>query len=172
MPDTSLYPETIKGHHLSIAPTGAFPQESMMSTTRRIDTAAVLLRTGLGVMFIAHALLKYFVFTLPGTAEFFGSLGLPAQLGYIVFAAELIGGVLLVAGVFTRVVAFALVPVLLGALWAHSGNGWLFTSANGGWEYPAFLALVGVVVGFLGDGATERAGAFGGTRARPQQLAH
>src|SRR6516165_7637954 len=125
-----------------------------MSAERRIDSAAVLLRTGLGVMFIAHALLKYFVFTLPGTAQFFGSLGLPSSLGYVVFAAELIGGVLLVAGFFTRVVAFALVPVLVGALWAHSGNGWVFTSPNGGWEYPAFLTLAAVVVGLLGDGAT------------------
>jgi putative oxidoreductase len=127
-----------------------------MSTERRIDAAAVLLRTGLGVMFIAHALLKYFVFTLPGTAQFFGSLGLPAPLGYVVFAAELIGGVLLIGGFFTRVVAFALVPIVAGALWAHSGNGWVFTSPNGGWEYPAFLTLAAVVVGLLGDGATAR----------------
>jgi putative oxidoreductase len=140
----------------------------MMSTPRRIDAAAVLLRTGLGVMFIAHALLKYFVFTLPGTAKFFGALGLPAELGYAVFAAELIGGALLVAGLFTRVVAFALVPVLLGALWVHSGNGWLFTSANGGWEYPAFLTLAAIVVGLLGDGASNRVGAFGGARVRTQ----
>ena len=139
-----------------------------MSTSRRIDAAAVLLRTGLGVMFIAHALLKYFVFTLPGTAQFFGSIGLPPTLGYIVFAAELIGGVLLVAGFFTRIVAFALVPVLLGALWAHSGNGWLFTSANGGWEYPAFLTIAALTVGLLGDGTTERAAAFRGARIGTQ----
>ncbi len=50
-----------------------------MSTPRRIDAAAVLLRTGLGVMFIAHALLKYFVFTLPGTAKFFARWGFPAS---------------------------------------------------------------------------------------------
>ena len=128
-----------------------------MSATRRIDSAAVLLRTGLGAMFIAHALLKYFVFTLPGTGKFFASLGLPAGLGYVVFAAELIGGVMLVAGVYTRIVALALVPVLLGALWAHSGNGWLFTAPNGGWEYPAFLTLAAVVVGLLGDGVSSRA---------------
>ena len=139
-----------------------------MSASRRIDAAAVLLRTGLGVMFIAHALLKYFVFTLPGTAQFFGSIGLPPTLGYIVFAAELIGGVLLVAGFFTRIVAFALVPVLLGALWAHSGNGWLFTSANGGWEYPAFLTLAALAVGLLGDGVTERATAARGVRIGTQ----
>ena len=58
-------------------------------------TAALLLRLSLGTMFIAHALLKYFVFTLPGTAQFFASLGLPGVLGYVVFAAELVGGVLL-----------------------------------------------------------------------------
>jgi putative oxidoreductase len=42
----------------------------------RVETGALLLRVSLGVMFIAHALLKYFVFTLPGTAQFFASLGL------------------------------------------------------------------------------------------------
>jgi len=142
-----------------------------MSTPNRIDAAAVLLRTGLGVMFIAHALLKYFVFTLPGTAKFFGSLGLPGGLGYVVFAAELVGGILLVAGFYTRIVAFALVPVLLGALWVHSGNGWLFSAANGGWEYPAFLTLAAVVVGLLGDGATDRVPAFGGARVRSRAAA-
>ena len=126
-----------------------------MSTQRRIDTAAVLLRTGLGAMFIAHALLKYFVFTLPGNAQFFASLGLPGAVGYVVFVAELVGGALLVAGVFTRAVAFALVPVLLGATWAHSGNGWLFTSANGGWEYPAFLSVATLVTALLGNGAHD-----------------
>ena len=124
-----------------------------MSESRRIELAAALLRTGLGVMFIAHALLKYFVFTLPGTAQFFESLGLPGVLGYATFAAELVGGVMLVLGVYTRTVAFALVPVLLGALWAHAGNGWLFSAPNGGWEYPAFLVLVSIVVGLLGSGA-------------------
>jgi putative oxidoreductase len=124
-----------------------------MSDTNRIDLAARLLRTGLGVMFIAHALLKYFVFTLPGTAQFFASLGLPGAFGYATFAAEILGGVLLLAGVHTRLVALALVPVLAGATWAHAGNGWLFSAPNGGWEYPAFLTLAGVVVAILGDGA-------------------
>jgi len=123
-----------------------------MTDANRIDLAAGLLRTGLGVMFIAHALLKYFVFTLPGTAQFFESLGLPGFLGYATFAAELAGGAMLIIGAYTRVVAFALVPVLLGATWAHLGNGWLFTAPNGGWEYPAFLTLAAVVVGLLGEG--------------------
>ncbi len=123
-----------------------------MTDSRRIDLAAGLLRTGLGVMFIAHALLKYYVFTPEGTAQFFASLGLPGFLGYVTIAAELVGGIMLVAGAYTRAVAFALVPILIGATWAHSGNGWLFTSPKGGWEYPAFLTLAAIVVGLLGEG--------------------
>lgn len=130
-----------------------------MNSHRRIDVAAVLLRTGLGVMFVAHALLKYFVFTLPGTYKFFESLGLPGALGYVTFAAELAGGALLLAGVRTRIVALALTPFVLGATWAHSGNGWVFTAQNGGWEYPAFLTLVSVVVAVLGNGARDEIGA-------------
>ena len=115
--------------------------------------AALLLRVSLGTMAIAHALLKYFVFTLPGTAQFFASLGLPGFLGYAVFAAELVGGVLLILGVRVRTVALTLVPVLIGATWAHAGNGWLFTAKGGGWEYPAFWTVTLIVQSLLGEGA-------------------
>jgi putative oxidoreductase len=123
------------------------------ATFRRMEQGALLLRLGLGVMFIAHALLKYYVFTLPGTAQFFGSLGLPPALGYLTFAAELIGGVLLVLGVYARQVALALVPILVGATWAHWDSGWQFSAPGGGWEYPAFLTLAAVVKYLVGDGA-------------------
>ena len=124
-----------------------------MTDSRNAAFAALVLRASLGTMFIAHALLKYFVFTLPGTAQFFTSLGLPGILGYATFAAELVGGILLIAGVKTRAVSLALVPVLLGATWAHAGNGWLFSSPNGGWEYPAFWTIALLVQALLGDGA-------------------
>jgi putative oxidoreductase len=126
--------------------------------TRTIDNrtapyAALVLRVSLGVMYIAHSLvLKHFTFTLAGTAQFFESLGLPGALAYVTFWAELIGGVLLVAGVGTRVVALALIPILLGATWVHAGNGWVFSAANGGWEYPAFLIAASLVLALLGNG--------------------
>ena len=124
-----------------------------MMENRTAPYAALVLRLSLGTMFVAHALLKLFVFTLPGTAQFFQSIGLPGPLGYAVFAAELVGGVLLLAGLGTRWVAAALVPVLLGATWAHIGNGWLFSAPNGGWEYPLFLASAALAQMLLGDGA-------------------
>jgi putative oxidoreductase len=115
--------------------------------------AALVLRLSLGVMFVAHALLKAFVFTIPGTVGFFESVGFPAWLAYVTIAAELIGGALLILGVYARWVALALVPVLLGALSVHFGNGWVFSAAGGGWEYPAFLAVTSLVQALLGDGA-------------------
>ncbi len=123
-----------------------------MIDTRTAPYAALVLRIALGVMFIAHALLKYSVFTLPGTAKFFESLGLPGPLAYLTFFAELVGGALILAGVYSRWVSAALIPILIGATWAHAGNGWVFTAANGGWEYPAFLTIVALVQALLGDG--------------------
>jgi putative oxidoreductase len=123
-----------------------------MIDSRTAPYAALLLRVALGTMFIAHALLKYYVFTLPGTAQFFQSLGLPAALAYATFWAELAGGIAILAGLFSRWASLALLPLLLGAAWAHAGNGWVFTAPNGGWEYPLFLAFAAAAQSLLGDG--------------------
>jgi putative oxidoreductase len=124
-----------------------------MIDLRTAPYAATMLRVSLGAMFIAHSLiLKHFTYTLPGTAQFFESLGLPAALAYATFWAELIGGVLLVAGLGSRWVALALLPILIGAAWVHAGNGWVFSGQNGGWEYPVFLIAASVVQALLGDG--------------------
>jgi putative oxidoreductase len=75
-------------------------------------------------MFLAHSVwLKGFVYTLPGTAAFFQSIGLPGTLAYVVLAAETVGGLMLLAGLRVRPVALALLPVVLGATWAHWSNG-------------------------------------------------
>jgi len=112
-----------------------------------------LLRVSLGIMWIAHALLKLLVFTLPGTAQFFTSIGYPGFLAYPVFALELVGGIALVLGIYGRQVALVLVPIMAVAATVHSGNGWVHTSPNGGWEYPVFLIMASIAVWLLGDGA-------------------
>jgi putative oxidoreductase len=120
---------------------------------------ATLLRVALGIMFIAHSVvLKYLTFTLAGTAQYFVSIGLPGFLAYVVFALEAVGGVLLVLGIRTRWVALGLVPVLLGATWAHVGNGWVFNAPNGGWEYPVFLIVISLVVAAQGSSRSPSGG--------------
>ena len=92
-----------------------------VSSSTQIGIA--VLRVSLGVMWIAHALLKLFVFTLPGTAQYFVSIGFPGFLAYPVFAAELLGGIALLVGVYARQAALALVPVMAVAAWVHAPNG-------------------------------------------------
>lgn len=125
-----------------------------MNQNQLTDFAIFLLRVAFGVMLLAHGLyLKYFVFSLPGTAQFFVTLGLPGWLAYVVFVTETIAGVMLVLGIQSRWAALAVLPIMLGATWAHAGNGWLFTFENGGWEYPLYLSLLAFAQFLLGDGA-------------------
>lgn len=125
-----------------------------MNQNQLTDFAIFLLRVAFGVMLLAHSLyLKYFVFSLPGTAQFFVTLGLPGWLAYAVFVTETIAGVMLVLGIQSRWAALAVLPIMLGATWAHAGNGWLFTFENGGWEYPLYLSLLAFAQFLLGDGA-------------------
>jgi putative oxidoreductase len=127
---------------------------SASSNATPADHAALILRVTMGALFLAHAWLKIAVFTPSGTAGYFASLGLPGALGYLTIAAELLGGLALIAGVWTRAVSLALVPVLLGAAWfGHGSAGFFFSNEGGGWEYPAFWAVALVVQALLGGGA-------------------
>ncbi|MEW5057098.1 MAG: DoxX family protein [Cycloclasticus sp.] len=117
------------------------------------DTSAFILRVSLATILLAHSLyLKLFVFTLAGTAQYFASIGLPEVFAYIVFTVELISGLALLLGFNTRLFAALVIPVLLGATWAHASNGWLFSNTGGGWEYPLLLSLMAFVQVGLGDG--------------------
>jgi putative oxidoreductase len=125
----------------------------MPSTPASVSLGITLLRVALGTMWITHALLKWLVFSLPGTAQFFASVGYPGFLAYPVVAAELLGGLALVLGVYARQVALLLVPVMLAAAWVHVPNGWVFTNQGGGWEYPVFLTAASLALWLAGDGA-------------------
>ncbi len=116
--------------------------------------AALLLRLCLGAMFIAHAMLKWRVFTIPGTIAFFNSLGLPGWLAYVTIALELGGAACLILGIYPRYVALLLIPLIVGTIvTVHGKKGWLFSNTDGGWEYPAFWAAALFAVFLLGDGA-------------------
>lgn len=135
---------------------------ALVSGASNADLAATILRVSMGVLFLAHAWLKLAIFTPAGTAAFFESLGFPGFLAYPVIAAELAGGVALIVGVWSRWVSLALIPVLLGSIYApHGAAGFFFSNEGGGWEFPAFWAIALVVQALLGDGA------YALKRARP-----
>lgn len=126
----------------------------MKATLSNPAWGALGLRVSLGLVLLAHSVyLKGVVFTLPGTATFFQSLGLPGLLAYAVFTVEAVAGVALILGLQTRLFSLLVVPILLGATWAHWQSGWLFTNAGGGWEYPLFLTAAALVQANLGNGA-------------------
>lgn len=75
----------------------------------------LIARILLGVTFFLHGLAK-FQGGISGTAEFFGSIGLPGALAYIVAIIELVGGILIILGLFTKVISLLFIVVMLGAI--------------------------------------------------------
>lgn len=125
-----------------------------MIDLRTAPYGATALRVTLGLLFLAHAGLKLFVFTPAGTAQFFGSLGLPPVLAHATIFAEVVGGLALIVGFYSRVVAIALIPILLGAIFTvHGPAGFFFTNPKGGWEFPALWIVGLIAVALIGDGA-------------------
>jgi len=132
------------------------------------DLALLLARAVLGVVLVAHGWQKVQQ-GIGATADGFASMGIPAPeaAAWFAVATELVGGVLLVAGVATRIVAALVVATMAGAFWfAHRGTE-VFV-AEGGWELvgvigAAGLALVGSGAGRLSlDGVIARSA--GGAR--------
>ena len=111
-----------------------------------------LIRIHFGVILLAHGWLKVSVFTVDGTVNYFASIGLPAVIAYLVIFGELFGGLALILGIQTRLVALFTVPIVLGAAIMNSGNGWLHSASGGGWEYAASLTVIAVAITLMGSG--------------------
>ena len=117
---------------------------------------ALVTRLSLGGILLSHGLLKVLVFTIPGTVGYFASLGLPAAAAYLTIIAEIAGGTALLLGLYSRLAALLSIPLLLGAVWAHAGNGWVFSAEGGGWEFPLLLVVLAGAVALQGNGAFAR----------------
>jgi putative oxidoreductase len=121
-------------------------------STDRTDYAALLLRLSLGTMFLAHGLMKVLMLGLPATVKMFEGMGYPGAFAYLVLLGELGGGVALLLGAWTRIIAAALLPLMIGVVFQHFGKGWMFARPGGGWEFPAFWTVALVVQSLLGPG--------------------
>lgn len=122
-----------------------------MIDERTSPYAALLLRITLGLLALAHAGIKIFVFTPAGFARYFGVLGLPEWSAYAIIALEVVGGVALIAGVLARWVAVLFAAELIGTIvMVHAARGFLFD--KGGWEFSALWAAAAIVLALIGDG--------------------
>lgn len=119
--------------------------------TQKTQLALAILRVLIGVIFVAHGYQKFFEYTLPGTTGAFTQMGIPLAgvVAPVVATLELIGGLALIAGLFTRVAAGLLALNMLGALLLVHIKGGFF--APNGIEFP--LALIGATVSLALSGS-------------------
>lgn len=109
------------------------------------------MRLALGAIMLAHGSQKVFG-NLNNFSHYVGSLGLPGWLGYVSAFTEFLGALLILAGFFTRIAAFATCIDLVVAIWkAHLHSGLLGSSGRPGMELP--LALAGLAFGLIFFGA-------------------
>jgi putative oxidoreductase len=114
--------------------------------------ALLVMRLSLGVIMVVHGYHNVFG-GLRHHAQWIASLGVPVWLGYISPLAEFLGGVLILAGFFTRAAAFAICIDMVVAIWKfHWHNGLLGSPGQPGYEFPLAAAALAFALIFLGAG--------------------
>jgi len=111
--------------------------------------ALLVMRITLGVIMVVHGYHKVFG-GLHHHAQMVAGLGLPAWLGYVSSFTEFLGGLLILAGFFTRAAAFAICIDLVVAIWkVHWHNG---LTGDHGYEFPLAIATLAFALIFFGSG--------------------
>jgi putative oxidoreductase len=111
--------------------------------------ALLFMRLTLGAVMVVHGSHKVFG-GLHNHAHFVASLGLPAWSGYLSAFTEFLGGLLILAGLFTRAAAFAICINMIVAIWkVHWHNG---LTGDHGFEFPLSLAALAFALIFFGAG--------------------
>jgi putative oxidoreductase len=117
------------------------------------DTGIALLRVAIGGIFVAHGIQKLAVFGISGLAGFLGQLGVPFPTlsAIAVTGAELLGGLALVAGLFTRWAALPIAfSMLVAAVTVHLKGGFFLPD---GVEYVLTLFLASIALVLTGSGS-------------------
>lgn len=110
------------------------------------DAGLLLIRLALGIVFIVHGIMKWQNFAK--TVEFFSSLGLPELIVYLVMVTEIIGGLLVLFGWFTRLSSLALGVVMVFAIiLVNFSKGFV-----GGYEYDFVLLIMTLALVLAGPG--------------------
>ena len=125
-----------------------------------------ILRILAGIVFVAHGSQKIFVFGFAGVGGAFAQMGvpMPAVMGPLIGLIELLGGVALIVGLFTRVAAILLACDMLGAIvLVHAAGGFFLPS---GLEFVLMLFAAVMTLLFAGPGALSVDGVLAARRAR------
>jgi len=125
-----------------------------------------ILRILAGIVFVAHGAQKIFVFGLGGVGGAFAQMGvpMPTVTGPLIGLIELLGGVALIVGLFTRVAAILLACDMLGAIvLVHAAGGFFLPS---GLEFVLMLFAAAITLLFAGPGALSVDGVLASRRAR------
>lgn len=111
--------------------------------------ALFLMRLVVGAIMVAHGYQKLFKHA-HDFVHMVSGMGLPAWLAYVAMLTEFVGGLLVLAGLFTRCAAFAICIDMAVAIWkVHWHNG---LTGNGGYELPLAVAAIAFALVFFGAG--------------------
>jgi uncharacterized membrane protein YphA (DoxX/SURF4 family) len=118
---------------------------------KKYEASVLMLRVVLGIIFFVHGLVK-FQGGIENTAGWFASIGLPGFLAYAVAFIEMLGGIALVLGLFSRVVSGLLALVMAGAiLKVKLGAGLLGNGVSAGYELDLALMAMAVFIAINGS---------------------
>jgi putative oxidoreductase len=118
-----------------------------------LPVAVTLVRVIVGIMFLMHVSVKFKLGADAVAANVFAKNGLePALiLAYITMFLETVGGICLIAGLFTRFFAAALaIEMLIALLFVHLPKG--YAAGGGGYEYVLLIGAVCFVFAIRGGG--------------------
>lgn len=123
----------------------------MVNIKKNHDLGMLLLRLGVGVIFIAHGWFKFADMDL--TITFFAGLGLPSIAAYVVALIELLGGIALVVGMYTDLAALLLAIIMaIAVVYVKMLKLNLGLTGDGGYELDLALLVANLAILFNGPG--------------------
>jgi putative oxidoreductase len=111
------------------------------------EYTALLVRVLVGILYLSHPLLMWAIFGLEHAAHYFASVALPPSTAYLMVVCEVVGGAMLLLGLYVRQAAIGLLPIAIGAGAVHFG-----TDLGAGLSYGAYLAGCITGQGLLASG--------------------